>query len=609
MSRASAFLWSLGVGPWLLAASLAGCSSSNDASQNSSADGGSSTGHGGGLSAVTDGTDSGATATDAGTGTSGNTEVAPAPLLSAITPTFAPVGALGPTLVVTGSSFTAQSLVRIDGTELTTTYFSNSELHAAVPNAKLAVATTLHISVRTPSPGGGASQDLPFEVRNPAPALTALDPTSVLTGSADAPLTLMGSSFAPNPSVYFDGNALVVASATATSISTTIPASLLKASGGHNLTVVNGSPGGGTSNAISFTVSNPTVTITSVTPSTATVNDASKSLAIVGTGFVSATSIAFNGTALSSTYVDGSHMTATATASSFTNAGNFSVIATNPAPGGGVSAPAPFQVLNPAPQIATLTPNTVYFGANDTTITVNGSAFVPTSVVNLGTTSLTTAFVSSTQLTAVVPASSMNALTTLSVTVFTPAPGGGTSGATSLYVTCDATNVDVPLGAVGNITTRSIFYSGPDVNHVASATCPETVLSGFVEPIDTFVVQNTTTSPVVLSSWAVCSVSGTMQSDAFLAVYTGGTPPADDASRMLCAAGTVASEGALGAAGNYTSPDANGSKWCPGLTKANGAGLTLAACAKAVVTISPYTVAAGSNYPAPTQIRFEAESP
>ncbi|MEO8876481.1 MAG: IPT/TIG domain-containing protein, partial [Polyangiaceae bacterium] len=273
MSRTSVFLVSLGVGTWLAAAGLGGCSSSNTLPEMdpTSQDSGASPGNGGGLSSVTDGTDA-AAAVDAGPTNGGSGDVAPAPLLSSIAPTFAAVGALGPTLIVKGSSFTEQSVIRVDGTELATTFFSNSEIHAAIPNDKLVVATTLHISVKTPAPGGGASADLPFEVRNVAPALTTLAPASALAGSADAPLTLSGNSFAPSPSVYFDGSSLTVTSASASSISTLIPSALLKASGSHNVTVVNAAPGGGTSNAIAFTVSNPTVTITSVTPASATVN-------------------------------------------------------------------------------------------------------------------------------------------------------------------------------------------------------------------------------------------------------------------------------------------------------------------------------------------------
>lgn len=609
MSRAAAFFSSLGVGACLVLtpffAAISGCSSSNDVTNTHVTAEAGAPGNGGGLSAVTDGTDGGSDSNS--TGNSGGT-VAPTPILTSIAPTFAAVGALGPTIVVKGTSFTSQSVIRADSTALDTTFFSDSELHAALPNDKLAVATTLHISVFTPAPGGGSSADLPFEVRNPTPALTTLDPASALAGASDTPLTLSGSSFAPTPSVFFDGTSLTVATATTDTITTTIPSALLKTSGSHNVTVVNAAPGGGTSNAISYTVTNPSVVISSVTPSNALVGDAAKSIAIVGTGFVSATTIAFNGTTVSSTFTDSAHMSATLPASSFTNPGNFPVTAMNPAPGGGLSSPVTFQVQNPIPVLTSLTPNTVYFDASDTTITVIGSAFVSSSIVKLGASALTTTFVSSTQLTAVVPAASLTSLTTLSITVSTPTPGGGTSSPLSLTVTCNATGVDVPLGAVGNITTRSTYYIGPDVNHVASAACPETALSGYTEPQDIFVVQNTTTSPVVLSTWAVCSVNGSAQSDGFLAVYSGGTAPATDAARMACATGTVASEGALGAAGDYESPDSNGSEWCPGLTKANGSGLTLAACATAVVTLAPYSVSS-ANYPAPTQIRFEPEAP
>lgn len=598
MSRAGAFLFSLGVGCIFVASASSGCSSTPGTSA-AYVDGGASPGQGGDLNSVTDGTDAGSSNPSSGG------DVAPTPVVASIAPTFASVGALGPTLVVTGSSFVPSSIVRMDATELTTTYFSSSELRASLPNEKLSIATTLHISVRTPAPGGGTSDDLPFEVRNPVPALTTLDPASTLAGSVDTNVTLTGSSFATHAEVFFDANELSVNSASATSISTTIPASLLKMSGSHNITVVNGAPGGGTSNIVAFTITNPNVSIASVSPSTAIAGDGNKMLSIVGAGFVGATTITFNGTLLSSSYTDGSHMSATLPSTSLTNAGNFPVVATNPAPGGGVSTPYSYQVQNPVPAIASLSPNTVFFGASDTTVTVNGSGFVPSSVVKLGSSSLTTTYVSSAQIKGVVPGSALGTLGNLSLTVVTPAPGGGTSNASQLQVTCDSTSVDVPLGAVGNITTRSAFYSSPDVDHLNSAACP-TSLSTFVEPIDTFVVQNTTTSPVVLSSWAVCSVNGAQQSDGFLSFYRGSSLPAD---RTQCATGTVVSEGALGGAGNYTSPDANGSNWCPGLTKANGAGLTLAACEKAVVTLSPYSVSGTTNYPAPTQIRFEPESP
>jgi hypothetical protein len=49
------------------------------------------------------------------------------------------------------------------------------------------------------------------------------------------------------------------------------------------------------------------------------------------------------------------------------------------------------------------------------------------------------------------------------------------------------------------------------------------------------------------------------------------------------------SEG-LFAAGAYTSPEANKSQFCPGLTKANGRGIELNVCENAVVFMQPYSI-------------------
>lgn len=74
-----------------------------------------------------------------------------------------------------------------------------------------------------------------------------------------------------------------------------------------------------------------------------------------------------------------------------------------------------------------LVPTSVAPGGNGFTLTVNGTGFVSGSVVNWNGVALSTTFVSSSKLTASVPAYSVAAAGTASVTVFSPAPGGGTS--------------------------------------------------------------------------------------------------------------------------------------------------------------------------------------
>ncbi len=83
---------------------------------------------------------------------------------------------------------------------------------------------------------------------------------------------------------------------------------------------------------------------------------------------------------------------------------------------------------NPVPFInQPLVPMTAAPGGSGFTLTVNGTEFVSSSVVNWNGTALVTTFVTSSQLTASVPASDIAVPGTASVTVTNPAPGGGVS--------------------------------------------------------------------------------------------------------------------------------------------------------------------------------------
>src|SRR5580700_964417 len=82
---------------------------------------------------------------------------------------------------------------------------------------------------------------------------------------------------------------------------------------------------------------------------------------------------------------------------------------------------------NPTPAIATISPNTTVAGGAAFTLTIYGTNFVAASTVNFGGSAPATTFVSSTQLTAAIPAASIASTGTPAVTVTNPGPGGGTS--------------------------------------------------------------------------------------------------------------------------------------------------------------------------------------
>jgi hypothetical protein len=93
------------------------------------------------------------------------------------------------------------------------------------------------------------------------------------------------------------------------------------------------------------------------------------------------------------------------------------------------SATASTTVNNPVPGISSLNPSSSFPGGAAFTLTVNGSNFLQGSQVQWNGLDRATTFVSSTQLTAEIPAADITATGTIPVTVVNPAPGGGTSSA------------------------------------------------------------------------------------------------------------------------------------------------------------------------------------
>src|SRR6478672_2573276 len=93
--------------------------------------------------------------------------------------------------------------------------------------------------------------------------------------------------------------------------------------------------------------------------------------------------------------------------------------------GSGGEGPAP----NPTPATTLVTPSSAIVGNGAQGITVNGSNFIPSSVVYADTTPLTTVYVNAGQLTATIPAIIANAAGPKSITVVSPGPGGGPSNA------------------------------------------------------------------------------------------------------------------------------------------------------------------------------------
>ncbi|PYR51180.1 MAG: hypothetical protein DMF89_06935 [Acidobacteria bacterium] len=275
---------------------------------------------------------------------------------------------------------------------------------------------------------------------NPPPVLTSLSPTQGFAGGGAFTLTLNGNGFSPSSFAMWNGTTRPTTFVSATSLQAAITASDIASVGTASVSVQTPAPGGGTSAVVSFPiVSGPSLTVSStqVTPGsqvTATLTGgaggATDWLALAATS-------APNTSYLQYVYVGAGVTTRTWTVNMPTTAGTyeFRLFLNNGYTRAATSPTVTVSTsVNGAPVISSLSPAQAFVGAGAFTLTVNGGGFTASSVVKWNGASRTTTYVSATSLQAAILASDVATIGTASVSVLTPPPGGGTSGALSFPI-------------------------------------------------------------------------------------------------------------------------------------------------------------------------------
>ena len=393
------------------------------------------------------------------------------PTITTLSPMTAVAGSAAFNLTVNGTGFVSGAVVKWNGSSRTTTFVSATQLQAAITAADIAAAGTVQVTVVNPAPGGGTSTAATFTVSasNAVPAITTLSPTTAVAGSAAFNLTVNGTGFVSGAAVKWNGSSRTTTFVSATQLQAAITAADIAAAGTVQVTVINPAPGGGTSGGVSFAISasNPVPAITTLSPSAAVAGSAAFNLTVNGTGFVSGAVVKWNGSSRTTTFVSATQLLAAITAADIAVAGTVQVTVFNPAPGGGTSGGVSFAIStsNPVPAITTLSPTTAVAGSAAFNLTVNGTGFVSGAVVKWNGSSRTTTFVSATQLLAAITAADIAAAGTVQVTVFNPAPGGGTSGGVSFAIS--ASN---PVPAITTLSPTTAVAGSAAFNLTVNGT-------------------------------------------------------------------------------------------------------------------------------------------
>lgn len=340
-------------------------------------------------------------------------------------------GSAATTITVTGTGFTSSTAIQVAGVSDPTTFISSTQVTAILPPNQLAAAGTATIVASN----GTSTGSISLQVNNPVPSVAQISPATLPAGTSSASVTLTGTGFVTISTVQVDGSNRQTTFISGTQISAILSAADLAAAGGHSITVANGTPGGGTSPTVALAVANPSPTITALSPGSILAGTtAPTTVTVMGTDFVSGSTVQVNGTARTSAFVSSTQLTFQLTASDQSIGTNLNVTITNPAPGGGRSTVSLLPVTNPVPTIAQFNPATLAAGSAATMVTVTGTNFVNSTVIQVAASPRPTTVVSSTQLTFQVSANDLSSTGNISFIAVNPLPGGGTSAAATISV-------------------------------------------------------------------------------------------------------------------------------------------------------------------------------
>lgn len=272
----------------------------------------------------------------------------PSPHVTSINPMSVNAGAPGFTLFVNGSGFAPQSVVELNGVARASHFLSGSQITTMILPSDIQFPGTITVLVATPPPGGGTSNSETLTinpVNSPVPVVTTISPTGVFAGSNTLAVTVNGTGFVAQSEGTANGNVRSTFVFSSTRLLITLLASDIANAGTVQIAVLNPPPGGGLSNSVPLSVTNPTPILIVLTPTVIPAGSNNVLLGAGGAGFDTASVVNFGGAPQATTFVNNAVLTITLSMSEVANAATIPVFVFNPAPGGGTSVTLPFSVI------------------------------------------------------------------------------------------------------------------------------------------------------------------------------------------------------------------------------------------------------------------------
>src|ERR1035441_3493577 len=510
-----------------------------------------------------------------------------APVIVSASPSV--IDAAGPafTLSVTLNAYVGAPVVQWSGTPLTVTSVNDTTVSAAVPAGLIAICGKYLVTVTS---GQTVSNSFPIIVK---PVLQSISPNVLPAGSGGTTVTAAGLGFSSN--VYLTLNASSSQSNLATAHPDTATLTAFVPTSAFNGTY-----------AVSLFVTVPiTLTYASVSlisPTTITADIASYvpppntsfPLQVGGANFVPGAQVLWDGAPLATQYNASNYLVATVPADlvHYASADGMSprtvgISVKNP---GAVASNSISFIIQPNPYSSTilsLSPTSGVAGGPAVTLTVTGERYVQGATVMWGITPLVTTFVSSTQLTALIPSPLL------------ANPGAGTITVSTPGATFQSNSVSFPINSVSptisKISPDSAIAGGPAFTMTVTG-------DGFILASQVTGLTGATTSYVSLNQLSVSVPASAIANvgSMFVSVTSPGGLISPSARTFTVNAPTPAitslSPASVPAGGPAFTLTVNGSNFLSGATVAwNGAALptTSAGATQLTATVSATLIEIG----------------
>ncbi len=295
----------------------------------------------------------------------------------------------------------------------------------------------------------------PVPTVNPVPVISSLLPSSANATGVAFTLQLNGANFVTGSTVYIGGQLRSTTFVSSTRLNANILGSDIDNGGTAVVFASNPPPGGGSSASMAFPVTALAPIVSRLGLATVPAGMGYFAEFVFGSNFVVSSVVSFNGVPQPTTYINPTLIFAEVLPSQDNVPGTIAVSVATPSngiPGGGTSNTIMITIVPPTLplSVTSISPTSSTAGGPAFFLTVNGTGFLQSSQVSFNLNNMSTSFVSSTQLTALIPAGAI-----------------ATAG-----------NPYVIVGNSGGVNSISLTFTINNPQPVAGAVTPQTLPAG-----------------------------------------------------------------------------------------------------------------------------------